>query len=158
MAIMTFRRERGGRVHLSEAAVATLIARRQLNDSTPEAGGIILGRLIVDSEDVVIDEVVGPLQGDRGSRFTFFRPKDRAQKIVEVAWESSRGTKVYLGEWHTHPENDPSPSSQDLRNWRGILRNARYEQDSLLFLIAGRANMRLWEVARGESVVECQRV
>lgn len=148
---MTFLRNDGGKVHFAESAVAALMERRQLRDSSAEAGGIMLGRLIDGSPDVVVDEVVGPLPEDRRSRFTFFRPKKQAQQIVDQAWSSSYGTKIYMGEWHTHPEDVPNPSSQDVRNWKRICDTAVFEQESLLFLIAGRVSCRLWELRRGES-------
>lgn len=155
---MTFDRERGGKIQFTESALSALMDRRQLRDSAPEAGGIMLGRLIDGSLDVVVDQVVGPLPEDRRSRFTFFRPKKQAQQIVDQAWNSSRGTKIYLGEWHTHPEDVPSPSSQDVRNWKRICDSAVFEQESLLFLIAGRVSCRLWELSRGESPRELRRI
>ena len=147
---MIFVRYREGRVHFVESALNTLPERRQIHTSAAEAGGIMLGRLIVDTLDVVVDEVVGPLSEDRRSRFTFFRPRKQAQQIVDQAWSSSHGTKIYLGEWHTHPEDIPNPSSQDLRNWKRICETAVFEQESLLFLIAGRLSCRMWELFKGE--------
>uniref|UniRef100_UPI003CED28D9 Mov34/MPN/PAD-1 family protein n=1 Tax=Enterobacter cloacae complex sp. 280C5 TaxID=3395861 RepID=UPI003CED28D9 len=37
----------------------------------------------------------------------------------------SDGFLVYLGEWHTHPEDFPQPSSTDLRSWRTGLKDDR---------------------------------
>ena len=147
---MIFVRYREGRVHLADSAVEAIVEQRQIHDSADEAGGIMLGRLIVDSCDVVVDEVVGPLSEDRRSRFTFVRPRKQAQQIVDQAWSSSHGTNIYLGEWHTHPEDVPNPSSQDLRNWKRICDSAVFEQDSLFFLIVGRLRCRMWELSKGK--------
>jgi integrative and conjugative element protein (TIGR02256 family) len=114
----------------------------------------MLGRLILGTSDVVVDAVTGPFPEDKYSRFTFFRSRRRAQQIVDEAWHTSHGTKIYLGDWHTHPEDIPSPSSQDLRNWRKICEAAVYEQKLLLFLIAGRVSLRIWELSRGVSPEE----
>ena len=46
----------------------------------------------------------------------------------------SLGTKSYLGEWHTHPEPNPRPSSLDITEWK---KTANYNEDMLLFLIVG---------------------
>ena len=91
-------------------AVEKLLAHRQLQDSSPEAGGVMLGRLILGTSDVVVDAVTGPCTEDKYSRFTFFRSRRRAQQIVDEAWHTSCGTKIYLGDWHTHPEDIPRPS------------------------------------------------
>ena len=151
---MTFVRKTGGRVHLMGPAVEKLLAHRQLQDSSPEAGGVMLGRLILGTSDVVVDAVTGPCTADKYSRFTFFRSRRRAQQVVDEAWHTSRGTKIYLGDWHTHPEDIPNPSRQDLRNWRKICEAAVYEQKFLLFLIAGRVSIRIWELSRGVSPEE----
>jgi integrative and conjugative element protein (TIGR02256 family) len=151
---MTFVRKTGGRVHLAGPAVEKLLVHRQLQDSSPEAGGVMLGRLILGTSDVIVDAVTGPFTEDKYSRVTFFRSRRRAQQVVDETWHTSRGTKIYLGEWHTHPEDIPSPSSQDLRNWRKICEAAVYEQKLLLFLIAGRVSFRIWELSRGVSPEE----
>ena len=121
---------------------------RQTAPTTPEAGGILLGRLIIDSHDIVIDDVTVPSEHDRASRFWFFRSKRTANTIIRKAWSSSNATRIYLGEWHTHPEDTPSPSCIDLRNWRRILRKSCIEQDFLLFAIVGRVDLRLWELTK----------
>jgi integrative and conjugative element protein (TIGR02256 family) len=119
--------------------------QRQLDSSAPEAGGMLLGRLIVETNHVVIDEATIPMKGDRRGRFFYNRSKARAQQHINLAWEISERTRNYLGEWHTHPEDDPSPSGHDLNNWRRIAEIAQYEQDYLIFAIVGRENTRAWE-------------
>ena len=37
---------------------------------------------------------------------------------------------------------------QDLRNWNKICKEAIFEQESLLFLIAGRISVRIWELGK----------
>jgi integrative and conjugative element protein (TIGR02256 family) len=148
---MTFVRKGGGSVYFAASAVDKLMDSRQLQASSAETGGVMLGRLIVGTADIVVDEVIGPLAEDRRSRFTFFRPKKQTQQIVDQAWYSSCGTKIYLGDWHTHPEDIPNPSAQDLRNWKQICEAAVFEQESLLFLIAGRVSVRIWELPKGGS-------
>lgn len=64
----------------------------------------------------------------------------------------SGGTTVYLGEWHTHPEDVPHPSWIDERDWRRIVSKARYEQSHLVFVIAGRIEIRAFEVDRAAAI------
>lgn len=155
---MKFARIRCGTVDFPASAVDNLLSNRQLHASSPETGGVMLGRLIVGSADIVVDQVIGPLAEDRRSRFAFFRPKKQAQQIVDQAWNSSNGTRIYLGDWHTHPEDIPTPSAQDLRNWKLICEGAVFEQESLLFLIAGRVSIRVWELCKGGTPEEVTRV
>lgn len=121
----------------------------QLGPNDPEAGGILLGRLISEAVDVVIDNVTVPGPTDRRSRFSFFRDRKRSQQHVTQAWAESAATRVYLGEWHSHPEDRPEPSGQDLKNWRRISQRSEYQQSFLLFLIVGCKALRLWELEKG---------
>jgi len=135
-------------VEFAEAALGHLLLHRQLCEEGPEAGGILLGRLIMGSPDIVVDQAVGPSPEDRRGRYFFFRARQPAQMIIDQAWNDSRQTLNYLGEWHTHPEDDPLPSTVDRRDWAQITARAGFEQSSLLFVIVGRVYIRMWEVPK----------
>jgi integrative and conjugative element protein (TIGR02256 family) len=145
---IVFRRTNGATVKISASASRILNRFRQLHPNQTEAGGMLLGRLIDGAEDIVVDEVTVPVARDKRSRFSFFRVKDTAQKRVADAWAKSNQTRNYLGEWHSHPEDDPSPSGQDLSDWRRIVKESQFEQGSLVFLIVGRVSVRAWELAK----------
>lgn len=147
---MIFRRANGGCLRISDSAVAAMHAHRQLLSDAPEAGGILLGRLILNANDAVIDRATVPTPHDRQSRFRFFRSKRSANAMIDDAWRASNATTNYLGEWHTHPEDTPCPSCVDVRNWRRIHKRSKIEQDFLFFIIVGRAELRIWELARDE--------
>jgi len=150
---MMFSRANGGAIQLSTSTVAALAAHRQVDHGAMEAGGVLLGRLILDSQDIVVDGITDPGPRDRRSRYFFYRTKDRTQLLIDQAWRDSCGTRIYLGEWHTHPEPDPTPSAHDLRNWQRIALKAVYEQDRLLFVIVGWTEVRVWEMNKeGECV------
>jgi integrative and conjugative element protein (TIGR02256 family) len=124
----------------------------QTDRSTPEAGGMLLGRLIAGADDAIVDRVTLPSPDDHASRFHFFRARRPANLVIRKHWEQSSATCNYLGEWHTHPEDRPTPSCVDLRNWRRILTKSTFEQDFLLFIIVGRVELRVWELREGERV------
>ena len=114
----------------------------------PEAGGVLLGRHIRDSMDVVVDFVTTPSTEDRRSRFRFWRAPKHHQEEINRAWTESEGTCVYLGEWHTHPQADPRPSATDLRDWRRKLREDSFV-DPIFYLIVGTASIRAWQGCAG---------
>jgi len=145
---MKFTRPNGGTVEFHNAAAEVMSRCRQLSRRDSEAGGMILGRLVVESNDLVIDEATQPSKRDRKGRFFFIRRRRAAQCRVNQAWLGSNGTRNYLGEWHSHPEDNPTPSDIDIENWCRIGAEARYEQDFLLFAIVGRERTRLWELAK----------
>lgn len=141
---MNFTRPAGGIVSFGRDAMMILESQRQVEVGAHEAGGMLLGRFIDQTDDVVVDEVTEPKVEDRRGRFFFNRAKAAAQRYINLVWRMSRSTRVYLGEWHTHPEDDPTPSHQDLANWRRIANKAKYDQDSLIFVIVGRQRIRVW--------------
>jgi len=151
MTAVRFRRHNGGIVEIVDSAATAIACYVQSDDRADEGGGMLLGRLIVNSNDVMVDEATIPCAHDRRSRFFFWRARKPAQERVTTAWRESGQTRIYLGDWHTHPEDDPTPSCKDLKNGRRILEQARFEQDFLLFLIAGLKTTRAWEYRKSGS-------
>lgn len=145
----TFRRPRSGAFILGDGTLQTMVSLRQDRPSSAEGGGILLGRMIEGSDDVIVDEVTVPTGHDKRTRFFFFRAKVSGTRKIRQAWRDSRGTRNYLGEWHTHPEARPTPSAQDIQNWRYIMAEARIEQDYLFFAILGIEELAVWEWRRG---------
>jgi len=149
--VVTFVRKEGSMVKIDCAPLAIMKRYRQLEEKDKEAGGILMGRMIENSKDVIVDEITVPNVLDSRSRFAFFRSKS-IQKIINIKWRTSLHTQNYLGEWHTHPEQYPSPSGKDLRDWQNILNKGIFEQDFLIFVIVGQAAISLWELRKGDTM------
>jgi integrative and conjugative element protein (TIGR02256 family) len=106
------------------------------NKSTdPEAGGIILGKII--DNQINILKLSIPTSLDRSSRTNFERNKLSAQIILDYEFHNSNGQLVYLGEWHTHPESNPTPSKTDLQMLRRQFKDNSLNTDFLILLIKG---------------------
>lgn len=108
-----------------------------------EGGGVLLGRHLLDTDDVVVDEVTTPQPADRRGRFRFFRSKQHGV-VAHARWLAQESTLAYLGLWHTHPERDPSPSCIDIRDWENATRHDVFEGDRLFFVIVGTERIRVW--------------
>ncbi|TDY21969.1 integrative and conjugative element protein (TIGR02256 family) [Paraburkholderia sp. BL6665CI2N2] len=121
-----------GKVLVEQQVWETIIPFRQAHSAATEAGGILLGYRRGAHLHVV--DATFPQPGDRRSRFRFTRAKQSHQHIALQRWKETSGTVDYLGEWHTHPESMPSPSSLDTAEWRKI-----YEPRAvpMLFVILG---------------------
>lgn len=118
-----------------------------------EAGGILLGRHLLDSHDVVVDEVTTPQSSDRRSRFGFFR-SSKHEQVARQRWQAEQHTSAYLGLWHTHPEPDPTPSGVDKSDWQQAVSGDTFEGDRLFFPIVGTHNIRIWTLSRRGSFRE----
>ena len=133
----------GRRIKLTASVVAQLLryAQHQLTDK--EAGGVLIGRYLCDSDDIVVDQVTEPMPGDKRGRYFFHRAQKAHQHAIEQAWQASQGTRTYLGEWHTHPEAHPTPSGVDTGDWRRKLQQDQYFE-RLFFVIVGTQEVRVW--------------
>lgn len=107
----------------------------QRGKSQPEAGGVILGKLIGDEIQVIRLSV--PTGLDKASRLNFERHKLSAQIIIDYEFYNSNGEMVYLGEWHTHPEANPTPSEPDRKMIGQQYQNKGRKTDFLLLVIQG---------------------
>jgi integrative and conjugative element protein (TIGR02256 family) len=99
-------------IHIHPSIISTIRCYSQ-GDSDFEAGGILLGKKLTNSDDYTISEMTCPNQFDTRTRFSFLRNKKVAQRIINERWATSNGIVNYLGEWHTHPFPSPMPSMTD---------------------------------------------
>lgn len=111
---------------------------KQIEKKQHESGGILIGKVYNDL--IIIDGISEPSKEDKSGRYYFYRDVQKAQKISEKAWQESNGERIYLGEWHTHPEDIPTPSMDDQKLIQNMLRHSRMEIDFLLMVIIGRVS------------------
>jgi integrative and conjugative element protein (TIGR02256 family) len=101
---------------LIPAAVIRKIDRYKTDLS--EAGGIFLGKYRGPHIEIV--DATEPMAGDTRHRTRFDRDDAGHQYHAEMQWRASGGSVTFVGEWHTHPQTRPIPSSVDLRTWSTI--------------------------------------
>lgn len=133
-----------GRLTLTDAVLKTMWGFAQHQRRDKEAGGMLIGHHPLASEDIILDRLTTPQTGDRRSRCRFHRDQAAHQKLLDREWSLSGGKRTYLGEWHTHPDDDPQPSSLDLTSWRAAVRDTGFHGPGLLFIIVGRRRTRCW--------------
>ena len=134
-----------GKIKLTEECWNKMKGYMQLSSNSLEAGGVLLGRFIKDSKNVILDNITVPMIGDKRSRYSFSRRRSMHQRIVDRFWDKSNGTCNYLGEWHTHPEDYPSPSDVDYADWKRKLKEDHFSSRYLYFIIVGLKHTYIWE-------------
>lgn len=142
---MVFSISNNRKLKIDRKPIENMLSYAQDTTEKHEAGGVILGRFIKDSNNIIIDVNTEPMKGDIRTRTRFKRGKKRHQEIIDKIWEESEGTCNYIGEWHTHPEENPSPSTTDLKSWTKILRNDYFSSKYLYFIIIGTKSIGIWE-------------
>jgi len=66
---------------------------------------------------------------------TSFRPQPtQQQREIEELFVSGYH---YVGEWHTHPERQPTPSVADSRAMRNLFLNSEHQLVTMLLVIVG---------------------
>lgn len=113
-------------------AVIRLLHHRQVKLQAREAGGVLIGERR--GKHLAVCCVSEPGRGDKRKRYLFIRKGKHHQSLVDSRFRESQGTQQYLGEWHTHPEDHPSPSSMDIKSWKTKVDDSR----PMIILIIGR--------------------
>lgn len=122
-------------LHFADPVLEVFARYRQLSPEDAEAGGLLLGT--VHGEHLLVTAATEPKATDRRFRFWFERGPDGHQATADRLWRESGGTVRYLGEWHSHPEDCPSPSGTDRREWRALAER-RADGRPALTVIVGR--------------------
>lgn len=123
---------RGSFVLIEPGVLAALHNCRQLLHDDTEAGGTLIGYRRQQHLHVV--EFTTPAPVDRRSRCEFERCDPRHARYARMRWRKSRKKLDCLGEWHTHPEDYPHPSSVDMSEWRRVLSKVDHAR---VFVIVG---------------------
>jgi integrative and conjugative element protein (TIGR02256 family) len=136
----------GQPVILKKQVIRHVSEHRQLHFLGREAGGQLFG--VIEADRLVVTEASGPYAGDERSR-THYRSEPRAaQRAIN---ERSARNLLYLGEWHTHPEDEPSMSGADESAIQTLRERSRLNLREVLLLIVGRSpapiGLALWSVA-----------
>jgi integrative and conjugative element protein (TIGR02256 family) len=120
-------------VKIATQALATFDANRQMRFYQREAGGQLFARVRGDDWEIVT--ATGPRSRDRRGRFSFW--PHRASEQKEIFEHHALGLD-YVGDWHTHPEDAPTPSPDDLTSIAEVVRQSTHHLPGFLLLIVGR--------------------
>ena len=122
----------GQRLLLADEVLAHFRRHRQLTGHSKEAGGQLFATF--NSNRIQIERATGPRKKDRRG-LTFFIP-NRLSERREIAWQFKAGLH-YVGDWHTHPEPRPQPSSTDIDSFQDMFHKSRHKLASFVMVIVG---------------------
>ena len=121
---------------LSDEVLSYVHSHRQLEESANEAGGQLFG--VVTPQEVLVTVATGPYAGDTRSRFSYRSSPQSADSAIKT--QEGRGL-AYLGEWHTHAEDNPTPSSYDKATMSAISKKSTLRAGAAMMLIVGRSEI-----------------
>jgi integrative and conjugative element protein (TIGR02256 family) len=100
-----------------------------------EFGGFLVGYYADDNNHLHITDTILP-KSFKASKYSFERStKGIEKKLCNYFKETPK--KFYVGEWHTHPENSPIPSSTDISAINAIINNQNACLANPVLLIIG---------------------
>lgn len=123
-------------ISLSNEVISVFKKYIQNDAKKPESGGIITGKVY--EKLVKVLSCSEPTVLDQRSRYNFSRSYKSAQKYINKKFNDSKGEEIYLGEWHTHPEDIPTPSIPDIKSFNQTLHKNRLNSSIHFMIIVGR--------------------
>src|SRR5579871_1784012 len=102
-----------------------------------ETGGFLVGKRRGEFIEVTDISTQGP--DDCATPWSFDRSDAKHAREISGAWKSSAGSVGLVGDWHSHPFGDGSPSKQDRGAWKAIVTATRSDCVGLIFGDAERA-------------------
>lgn len=122
-------------IDIKDSVLCVFKKHIQIHNKANEAGGILIGEVF--DNLIVITDCSVPNQFDKSSRNNFIRAYKPAQKFIDKHFFKSNGTKIYLGEWHTHPEDIPSPSNLDITSFTKTIELNKLNSNIHFMIIVG---------------------
>ena len=142
------------RLVLSEEAKEMIISTAEAS-TDKETGGVLIG-FVDNNRRAIVVKATGPGPRALQTKLCFDRDVEYVQAELEKA-ASELGTRgMYIGEWHSHLEIDPTPSVTDITSLFGIAQALNYLTRSPSMLIVGVnpkdnkvSNIKSWNFAIG---------
>lgn len=105
---------------------------RQKNSTQKEAGGQLFADIT--ERTVTVKMATGPHQKDYRRRFHFFPNQIRLRNEIKKYFKKGLH---YVGDWHTHPQYSPFPSSLDIESMKRCFRKSKHELEHFILIIVG---------------------
>lgn len=119
-------------VVFSADAVRHMLQFRQNRAWHRESGGQLFGKL--SNFEIFVVEATGPRASDVRTRISY-KPDRRAEQ-VEIDERFQKGL-IYLGDWHTHPELRPTPSTRDSESMVECFSKSKHSLTSFMLVVVG---------------------
>jgi integrative and conjugative element protein (TIGR02256 family) len=116
----------------TDEVIQYVTAYQQNSTCATESGGQLFGT--VTEELVTIVAAAGPYTNDERGRYHYRSNPHGATKAIET--HEAAGL-TYLGEWHTHAECRPRPSSIDIETMLTLVQRSTLRASAAMLLIIG---------------------
>jgi integrative and conjugative element protein (TIGR02256 family) len=125
----------GQRLIFTKPVTDRFIAYRQTRWWHREAGGQLFARF--ELPDIIVLEATGPRRSDRRTRYTYYPNRKAEQREIS---ERHRNGLHFIGDWHTHPVDIPTPSADDAGSMAELVTRSKHSLNAFVLVIVGRAD------------------
>lgn len=116
-------------VQITKNALATIVRTIRDSDHTKETGGALFGEEL---SNTVLHAIT---PGPRAIHEPAFFSRDLAHTAAESARLYQLDKSQWMGEWHTHPSMNLTPSELDIRTYARHVRDPELAFDSFVALV-----------------------
>ncbi len=125
-----------------------------------ETGGVLVGYYTDTQDCAVVTGVSAAPPDSRSGKNFFVRGTAGLQRWLDRLWRSER--RFYLGDWHSHPDEEPLPSPMDRAQLETIANDeSRKCPEPVLLIVGGSASnvrdVRAYVFPRGHSLIRLSR-
>lgn len=124
----------GQQLVLDASVLSHFQSWQQLRPGMSEAGGQLFGA--ISETCVTVTKATGPRPSDRRGPFYFIA--DRLAERSEIRAMHKSGLH-YFGDWHTHPQAYPTPSTTDLESMSDLFVRSKHQLNAFVMIIVGTA-------------------
>lgn len=124
------------RVVFQDAVLDHFARHRQLGPQAPEAGGQLFASISNGTVNIML--ATGPYSQDKRWRFGLLI--DSFTRRRDIGRLHKQGLH-FVGDWHTHPELYPTPSSTDHNSMLEMFRRSDHDLAAFLMVIVGQAQL-----------------
>lgn len=137
-------------LNIDETVTSIFLKYVQLNPNSFESGGILTGKIY--DESIEILNCSEPTKLDNRQKYNFNRSCKSAQVFINKRFDMSKGEEIYLGEWHTHPEDIPTPSQLDIKSFSKTISKNILNSCIHFMIIIGRVENYIGIYENGEKI------
>jgi integrative and conjugative element protein (TIGR02256 family) len=117
---------------INSDVLRVFLEARQITLHDKETGGILLAKIT--KNEVRIVEATRAETEASISRWLFKPSLRQKRRIVRAAFSKDLH---FIGEWHTHPEEDPNPSPLDIDSMKDTFLKSKHELNYFVMIIVG---------------------
>ena len=136
---------------MKQEVIDVLMSHTQFEGN--EECGVLMGSHVGENRYRICK--VSPPCVRQNARCVCERDAEMANRFIKDDFEQSENTRFYIGEWHTHPENSPTPSAVDCRSIEDNYHSASLVVPFLLMVIVGRESFYI-SVYNGKEFVKVE--